>query len=112
MSTEIWVAIIGAVSGTIGLKLIEWILSRGDRGEDRATQYRTELREDVAALKKDLNKALDNLDVWKEKYYRLLEQFVVLQSQLRISMDDITTEVAELHILAGDPKELERRDKT
>lgn len=95
MSTEIWVAAIGALGGTGVLKLIEWWINRGRVREDTATQFRTELREELARVKADLIRQTGEVDKWKEKYFMLLEQFVVLKSNLHISMDEIQDAVLE-----------------
>ena len=98
MSTEIWVAIIGALGGTGVLKLIEWWLNKGRVREDTATQFRAELREELANTKADLIRVTGEVDKWKEKYFMLLEQFVVLKSDLHINLDKIQDAVLEAEI--------------
>lgn len=108
MGTEIWVAIIGALSGTAVLKVIEWWINKGRVKDDTATQFRRELREDVSTLRADLEKTNEDLDKWKEKYYGLLEQFIRLKSQLDLSLDEIHQGIVDEHILAGSPKEIRK----
>lgn len=95
MSTEIWVAAIGALGGTGVLKIIEWFLNKGRVQDDTATQFRTELREELARVKAELIRTTGEVDKWKEKYFMLLEQFVVLKSDLHIGLDRIQNEVLE-----------------
>ena len=68
-------ALIGTIIGTIGLKFLESLLSRGKTKSDTAAEIRKELREDVQALRDEIRKVETELDIWKAKYYDLLDQF-------------------------------------
>lgn len=83
--TDSVLALIAAVFGGVGLKVLEKALNRGKEKMDLAAQIRAELRSDQAALRKEIEnfrvevKHLeDQLDKWRTKYYELLEQFYVL----------------------------------
>lgn len=69
------VALIGTVFGGAGLKGIESLLNRSKTQNDVAAQIRTELRTDVQALRTELERQEKELDIWKAKYYELLDQF-------------------------------------
>lgn len=77
-----WIALIGTVFGGAGLKIIEQILTRGQKGADTATQLRTELRAESAGLKEELRLVEKSLDEWKEKYFLLLQEYLELKSQI------------------------------
>lgn len=68
-------ALVAAVFGGVGLKVIESVLNRSKVKNDLETQMRSELRGDVIILKEELDKIEAALDVWKKKYYALLVSF-------------------------------------
>lgn len=82
--SQAWLALIGAVLGGSGLKFIEHYLSRPKIKEDSATAFRNELRQEMVALRTELKSAETDLDMWKVKYYDLLEQL----SRARIDRDE------------------------
>lgn len=91
MPNELWIAAIGALSGTGVVKVIEHLLSRGKIKDDTATQFRIELRGEVSELKAELARVEDDLDIWKQKYYDLLGQFVQVKSELETALQQIRT---------------------
>ena len=68
-------ALVAAVFGGVGLKVIESVLNRSKVKNDLEAQMRSELRGDVIILKEELDKIEAALDVWKKKYYALLMNF-------------------------------------
>jgi hypothetical protein len=68
-------ALIGAIFGGVGLKIIESILNRSKVKNDMESQMRAELRGDVVSLKETIAKLEASLDVWRKKYYALLVAF-------------------------------------
>lgn len=76
---EAYTALIGALLGGSGLKLIEWWLNRAKTKDDSAKDFRQELRTDLTEVKKELDRVENELDAWKEKYYKLLEQNLELR---------------------------------
>lgn len=70
-----FLALIGTVFGGVGLKIVESLLNRGKTQTDVAAQIRAELRTDVQALRDEIRKVETELDMWKAKYYALLDQF-------------------------------------
>jgi len=68
-------ALVAAVFGGVGLKVVESVLNRSRVKNDLETQMRAELRGDVLILKEELDKIEAALDVWKKKYFALLMSF-------------------------------------
>lgn len=69
------IALIGTLFGGVVLKVVESLLNRGKTQSDVAAQIRTELRTDIQALRDEIRKVETELDMWKSKYYDLLDQF-------------------------------------
>jgi chromosome segregation ATPase len=77
---QAWLALIGAIMGTSGLKLVEHILNRANTRNEMATALRTELRGEIEGLKKELAETEKQLDEWKQKYWDLMSKYVELQT--------------------------------
>lgn len=73
--TDPVLALIAAVFGGVGLRIVESVLGRSKVKNDLETQMRLELRNDVISLKEELDKIEIALDMWKKKYYKLLVSF-------------------------------------
>lgn len=73
---QAWIALIGAILGGSGLKVIEAWLNRPKEHADAETEFRNELREEVKSLREELRKVEAELDSWREKYYTLMDEFV------------------------------------
>lgn len=71
-----WLAIIGALLGGSGLKVIEHWLNRSKTKDDSATDFRNELRTDIKDLRLELSKTEEELDKWRVKYYALMDEFI------------------------------------
>lgn len=72
---EALVALMAAVFGGAGLKVIEHVLSRTKDKVDFAAQLRDELRTEVTSLRTELKGVDDSLDVWKQRYFALLAHY-------------------------------------
>jgi predicted nuclease with TOPRIM domain len=70
-----WLALIGALLGGSGLKVIEYWLNKSKVKDDSATSFRKELREEVTSLREELRKAEAELDAWRDKYYKLMDEY-------------------------------------
>jgi hypothetical protein len=68
-------ALIAAIFGGAGLKLIESLLTRSGQRADIAKEIRDELRGEVNSLKEELNIIEARLDKWKRQYYKLYIAF-------------------------------------
>lgn len=77
-----WIALIGTVFGGAGLKLMESFLARGSKQVDTATAMREELRKESASLKEELRAVEKELDLWKEKYFTLMTEYLEIKSQV------------------------------
>src|ERR1044072_4262498 len=80
--SQAWLALIGAVLGGSGLKIIEYWLNRSKVREDAATQMRTELRDEIKSLREELRTVEDELDKWRGKYYELMDEFMKAKGDL------------------------------
>lgn len=79
---EAWIALAGSIFGGLGLKVVEYFVSRSrmkvDASKvevDAATEIREELRSEISNLRKEIDKLEDQLENWKQRYYTLLERF-------------------------------------
>lgn len=68
-------ALLAALFGGAGLKIIETLLSRSARKEDLAKELREELRQESQSLKDQVREAQDSIDKWRSMYYALLASF-------------------------------------
>jgi len=80
--SEGWLALIGALLGGSGLKIVEAWLNRSKIKEDSATELRNELRTEVRGLRDELRTVEDELDKWRGKYYELLDEFIKAKGDL------------------------------
>jgi chromosome segregation ATPase len=80
--SQAWLALLGALLGGSGLKIIEYWLNRSKVKEDAAAQMRTELREEIKGLREELRTVEDELDKWRGKYYELMDEFMKAKSDL------------------------------
>jgi hypothetical protein len=77
-----WIALISTFLGGIGLRIAERVLARGQVRQDAATALREELRRESSALKEEVRLVEKELDLWKEKYFTLLQKYLELKAQL------------------------------
>lgn len=89
--SQAWLALIGALLGGSGLKFIEHWLSRPKVKDDAASAFRNELREEVKNLREELRKTEAELDVWRSKYYALLDEF----SQAKLDRDQALKKIQD-----------------
>lgn len=80
--SQAWLALLGAVIGGSGLKIVEYLLSRSKVREDAATQMRSELRDEIKVLREELRTVEDELDKWRGKYYELMDEFMKAKGDL------------------------------
>lgn len=89
MDPATYVAIIAALFGGAGVKLLEKWLSRNTVKEDTATKLRSELREELIRLRSELDKTEEELDSTRKKYYDMLEAFSKVKLQLEEALHKI-----------------------
>jgi predicted nucleic acid-binding Zn-ribbon protein len=84
-----WLALLGAVLGGSGLKVIEAWLNRSKEKDDAASQLRNELRGEIRSLRDELKNVEDELDKWRGKYYELLDEFVRAKGDLAAAVRNL-----------------------
>lgn len=89
--SQAWLALIGAILGGSGLKVIEHWLNRTKVKEDSATSLRAELREDLKATREELDKAEEEADEWRAKYYIMLDAWQNLRADLNQTLNEINS---------------------
>lgn len=71
--TQVWIALISAVLGGVGLKVIDtFFLSKGKQA-DIAAEFRDELREELKVQKAEIKELSKEVDKCKVRCWRLLE---------------------------------------
>jgi len=68
-------ALLGAIFGGVGLKILERIFVVKDRQLDDAAAIRQELREEIRTLRKEINEARGEIDKWRNDYYTILQKY-------------------------------------
>lgn len=91
--TEPLIALLAAVFGGAGLKIIESLFKRAGERADIASQLRSELRQEVLDLREVVHKIDERLESWRRQYYAVLVAF---------------NELAILAIAAGLAEEVKR----
>jgi len=95
-------ALLAAIFGGAGLKVIEALLSRSTRRADIAKEIRDELRDEISGMRDQIVDVDNRLDLWKRRYYELLAAFNEL---VVIALKEgLTEEVARIR------KKLEKDD--
>lgn len=70
---EVWIALISAVLGGVGLKVIDtFFLSKGKQA-DIAAEFRDELREEMKVQKQEIKELTKEVEKCKARCWRLLE---------------------------------------
>lgn len=88
-SSEAYLAVIGAILGGSGLKVIEHFLNKSKDKSDVAKDFRQELRQDLTDAKKELDRVEGELDTWKGKYYALLNENLELKQRKARGSEEI-----------------------
>lgn len=77
-----WLALVGALVGGSGLKALEHFLSKEKVENDMATSFRKELRDEVTTLRAELRLAESEGDLWRDKYYKVMDENYALKSRV------------------------------
>lgn len=109
LSNPVFLALVGTLFGSAGLKVIEHWLSRAKSKEDSASKMRDELRQEIDRKAKDYAGELDRLrveinrldsekddiekqlDAWREKYWALMEENYQIKAELKSALTQIHT---------------------
>ena len=93
--SQAWLALIGAVLGGSGLKIMESWLNKSKVRDDAASAFRTELRDEVKNLRDELRKVETDLDNWRAKYYELMEQFLKVKAELDAALRNASEDFSQ-----------------
>lgn len=91
--TETQLALLGALFGGVGLKVVgdllnKW-LNRGKEQFDEAAAIRAELRTEVQKLRAEIGELRQEAERWKERYYKLLQEYLDLNSRHQIILAEL-----------------------
>lgn len=84
-----WIALLGTVVATVGLKFTEHWLNRNKNQNDDAKQIRDELRIQIISQKEEIERIETELEAWRTKYYDLRDQFMTQNTELTIALDKL-----------------------
>jgi predicted nucleic acid-binding Zn-ribbon protein len=90
-------AIIAALGALVFGALMKFVSKLTDKRKDTLNEHlelRRELREELDAVKHEINTLQKELDEWREKYYHQVEVTTLLQAELaamRIEMSNYTS---------------------
>lgn len=101
-----WIALIGTIVGSVGLKVLEHFLGKAKIKVDEASKIRDELRLEIGALRDEVNKLETEVNNWREKYLDLRDTYAELNTEYRIALAKLGETVAttEKAIDAATPK--------
>jgi peptidoglycan hydrolase CwlO-like protein len=78
----IWVALISAIIGTLGTKIIDASIQKRQIDKDKEIHMVTFRNDKLHELEEDLDETEEEVDEWKEKYYNLKEQNLILKAYI------------------------------
>ncbi len=84
-----WLALIGALFGGAGLKVIDHQINKKRLKTDDAARIREELRMEITSQKEEIAKLESDRDKWRADYYDLRDQFSKLQTELTIAIQHL-----------------------
>jgi predicted nuclease with TOPRIM domain len=74
------IALLSAIFGGAGLKLLERFFSHADKAVDEAAAIRKELRDEATGMRIRLDKLEAEIDDWRQKYYKMVEENAKLRA--------------------------------
>lgn len=84
-----WIALLGTVVATVGLKVTEHWLNRNKNQHDDAKQIRDELRTQIISQKEEIDRIETEVEAWRTKYYDLRDQFMKQNTELTLALDKL-----------------------
>lgn len=93
-----WIALIGTVVATVGLKVTEHWLNRNKNQNDDAKQIRDELRIQIVAQKEEIDRIEADAEAWRTKYYDLRDQYMKQNTELTLALDKLKATVKSLDV--------------
>ena len=82
IDATIWVALISAIIGTLGTKIVDASIARRLSEKDLTIHSLDSNRQELLSIEQELDQAEDDVDSWKEKYYALKEQNLILKAYI------------------------------
>jgi len=107
-----WIALIGTVVGTVGLKVAEHFLGKGRIKIDDAARIRDELRQEITANKQEIKELEDEVEKWRADYYDLRDKYIQLQTELTLALQKIKDEAAVQALLEAQTHALDNLPKS
>lgn len=93
---EVIIALIGALSGGVGVTLIQQFFQLRERHLDESTSIRKELREENRSLKEDLRQLGQDLVAWRDRFYQLREESLKQQERYEQELNALQDKYDEL----------------
>lgn len=90
-NSDLIIAAISAAVAGLGVKVIDAILNRGSIKVDEATLIREELRKEAKQRADELREMREELDEWKERYYKVLHKY----EEVKLEMELLKVMVAQ-----------------
>lgn len=95
-----WVALLGTVFGGVGLKVVESRLAKKTKQMDIQANFQLTLERQIETLKKDIinmrvevDSTEKEMDEWREKYWKLMEEFNAKQVDLLTALSQLKQRV-------------------
>lgn len=91
-----WIALIGTLCGTLGMKIVEHILGRSKVKLDEAGKMREGYRQDISDQKQEIKDLEEEVDKWKEQYYDLRDQFSEAKLEYAAQIQELKNRLDEV----------------
>ncbi len=101
MSIDTLVAIIAAIFGGAGVKILEKWLNKSQAAEDSGFKLREELRTELTRLREELDKTEKDLDEYRKRYYDLMEVFTQTKIDLENALNKIQQQTTQAQNTIG-----------
>lgn len=72
----------GGAAGASGTSLFKFILSRREQTLTNEEKLRLELQEQIDALKAEVQTLREDVNIWRDKYFEILEDHIQLKARL------------------------------
>jgi len=83
MNMETMLALLGGgAAGASGTSLFKFILSRREQTLTNEEKLRLELQEQIDALKAEVQTLREDVNIWRDKYFEILEDHIQLKARL------------------------------
>jgi predicted nuclease with TOPRIM domain len=93
---EVIIALIGALSGGVGVTLIQQVFQLREKHLDESTSIRKELREENKSLKEQYWKLGQELEAWRDRFYKLKEDRLKEQEKYEVEFNALQEKYDEL----------------